>query len=499
MRARTWVLLLWSCFILRATFYACAIPLWEGFDEYSHYARIEYLATHAFEPSRDTPVPEDVARTLGELPTRNGGKSFDEYWKLTPAQRRASFSVPQAFIYEKQQPPLFYWVLAALYRVLGNASLVSRVISMRIFCVLLASVCVPIGFLIARQVFGKLSVALAATTLIAAMPLLTFTATHIANDALAIGLGALVILLALRRQGLALGLALGAALLTKATFLAFLPPILLLLFFRTTRKAAAMALCGAVAIAAWWYSNTWITTGSLTGNFLLMQPSLAQMLWNIPRLDWLKAADFGWMTFVWTGNWSFLVVRSWMYRLMAVLVILAMAGIVQLLRKRNREIALLSAFLGSFALSIGYFALGTFTATGHPGAFGWYACSLAGPFAVAMIAGLRSIAPSRVKPAAGPILVISFAALELFGAHFYLLPYYTGFISHLPNGGLPAFQIAQLEGGGFRQLFERLTLLMPGGLTPPVLMTLWVLFLLATIALMTASIRLARMESSASL
>jgi hypothetical protein len=55
--ARYWVLLLWACFVLRGTFYACAIPLWEGFDEYAHYARIEFLATAGREPTRSKSVP----------------------------------------------------------------------------------------------------------------------------------------------------------------------------------------------------------------------------------------------------------------------------------------------------------------------------------------------------------------------------------------------------------------------------------------------------------
>jgi hypothetical protein len=224
-RVRLWVLLLWGCFVLRGAFYVCSIPLWEGFDEYAHYARIEYLSTLGREPLRTTAVPEDIAETMAYVPTHNGGMSFDEYWRLTPAERKTPLSPPAAFIYEAQQPPLFYWLSSAFYHLLGKSPLVSRVIFLRMLCVLLASFCVPIGFLIGRQVFGNPILALSSTTLIAALPLLTYTATHISNDGLAIGLGTLVVLLVLRRKGVALAAALGAALLTKAYFLAFLPPV----------------------------------------------------------------------------------------------------------------------------------------------------------------------------------------------------------------------------------------------------------------------------------
>jgi 4-amino-4-deoxy-L-arabinose transferase-like glycosyltransferase len=496
MRVRLWVLLLWVCFVVRGAFYVCAIPIWEGFDEYAHYARIEYLAVLGREPLRTTPVPEDIAETMSHVPTHNGGMSFDQYWRLTPAERETPFSTPQAFIYEAQQPPLFYWLSAAFYRLLGQSSLLSRIIFLRMLCVLLASVCVPIGFLIARQVFGNPVLALIPTALIAALPLLTYTATHISNDGLAIGLGTLVILLALRRNGVALAAALGAALLTKAYFLAFLPPVILLLFCRTTRRSAAVALLGAAAIAGWWYRDNWIATRSLTGNILLVQPGMAQIASSIDKLNWIKSADYGWITFVWTGNWSFLTLRSWMYHFMAVLTILALAGVVKLLWK-NREIALLSSFLASFAAALGYYALATFAVTGYPGAIGWYSCCVAGPFAIVITAGLRSIAPRRLKAASGPTLVGAYAALELFGANIYLLPYYAGFVSHSPNGRLPALRVAQLGNGGFRMIFERLALYKPAWLTAPILISLWVSFLLATVALIAVSMYLAHAESSA--
>src|SRR6202011_229140 len=110
------------------------------------------------------------------------GMSFEQYWRLTPAERETAFSIPQAVIYEAQQAPLFYWLSAPLYHLLGKSPLVSRVIFLRMICVLLASLCVPIGFLIARDVFENPALALSSTALIAALPLLTYTATHISND-----------------------------------------------------------------------------------------------------------------------------------------------------------------------------------------------------------------------------------------------------------------------------------------------------------------------------
>jgi hypothetical protein len=209
------------------------------------------------------------------------------------------------------------------------------------------------------------------------------------------------------------------------------------------------------------------------------------------RFPALKAADFAWITFLWTGNWSFIVVRGWMYRAMAALCVVALAGIVYLVGKRNAGVALLSAFVFSFALAIAYFAVGSVAVYGDAGAFGWYACCLVAPIAVLLFAGLRTAMP-RFKAAAGPILVIALSALELFGTHIYLWPYYTGFISHLPNGGLPAFRLVQLGHGGFQAIFQRLTLYKPAWMAPPVLIAAWAMFLIATVALAVMSICFAR-------
>ncbi len=309
-------------------------------------------------------------------------------------------------------------------------------------------------------------------------------------------------LLALRLQsgarrvavGVVLAVVLGAALLTKAYFLVFLPPLGLLLFYRATRKAVAIALAGSLVIAGWWYWQTWTTTGSLTGNIAMVAPTFTDVMRAAPKFSVLRAADFAWMSFIWMANWSFIFLRSWMYRAMAVLGVLALAGVVRLLWKRDAAVALLSALLASFALGIAYFALDIFAAGGYPAAFGWYLCCLVATFAILFVAGLRAIAPAKVKPVAVPLLVIAFATLELFGTHILMLPYYTGFISHFPNGGLPAFHLSRLTKGGWRSMLERLAFFKPAWLTASVLGVLWMLFLLATLALVAVSIYLAFAE-----
>ena len=215
------------------------------------------------------------------------------------------------------------------------------------------------------------------------------------------------------------------------------------------------------------------------------------------RAAGLPAVDFGWTTFIWTGNWSFLSVRGWMYRGMAVLVGLSLCGAGRLAWKRRADIAILAAFLTCFALACIYLGMASFAAGASPGASGWYACCLSAPFAVLAGAGLRAVLPGRPQHLAIPLFAAAFSAIDLFGTHFYSLPYYTGLIWHTPAGGLPACGIARFAHGGFGLMWQRLTLAKPAWVSVPVLICLWLLFLAATAVAIAVSIRARHLEPGA--
>jgi len=475
-------------------FYACALPIWEGFDEYAHYARIEYLATEGHEPLRTTPVPADIAETFSHAPLHNGGMATDQYWKLSADERRRGFPVPGQTIYEAQQPPLFYWLMAPLYRSMRGISLAGELMAMRAVCVLLASLLIPLGFLIARRLCGGDLPAIGATALMAALPVMTFTATHVGNEALAIPLGALVLYLTLRGRPVILAAVLGAALLTKAYFLLFLPPIAFTMLFRKTRRSALIALAGAIAMGGWWYWLTWRESGSLTGNIILAGSPGVQLWRLIPTVPWFQAFDFASKTFVWIGNWSFIVLRTWMYRVVDMVALFASCGVAYRIWKREPGIALCGAFVAVFTAGIAYFGLVSFATSGFPGAIAWYACCLSAPIAVLAFVGLRTVTPLKIRSAAGPFLVVLLAAFEMFGVNFLMLPYYGGIISHRPNGALPACRLDQVMTGS-RLMMERLTLYKPVWLTASVLLGLWMLYLTATLALVAISIHMAVRET----
>ncbi len=50
-------------------------------------------------------------------------------------------------------------------------------------------------------------------------------------------------------------------------------------------------------------------------------------------LNWLGVADFAFVSHLWLGGWSFLVLRTWMYRTMELIFLTALVGQVGNLRR----------------------------------------------------------------------------------------------------------------------------------------------------------------------
>src|SRR5260370_3145293 len=102
--------------------------------------------------------------------------------------------------------------------------------------------------------------------------------------------------------------------------------------------------------------------------------------------------------------------------------------------------------------------------------------------------------PAVLTPAVIPAGVICLTALEFFGTHFYAIPYYTGFISRVPSGGVPALNLHQLEGGGIPTMVVRVITNKPELLNATVVVILLALVVTAILAVIVVTIRLARFK-----
>jgi hypothetical protein len=250
----------------------------------------------------------------------------------------------------------------------------------------------------------------------------------------------------------------------------------------------------ALAISAWWYARTFALTGTLTGQQedIAARHSGVSVIHAILNAQWLRISDFTLVSHIWLGGWSFLVVRSWMYRIIECLFLFALFGIVRRLMRRSpdevgRDTLLVLLLPQVFLwLGLAYHALASFRSYGAQGAFGYYAYCFVIPETICLILGLRAALPRSMERFILPVLVVCFSALELYAVNITMLPYYAGFTAHTSRGSVPALHISQLHGGAV-ELFQRLSAGKASVVSAGLLFVLWVLFVLAILAQVVAS------------
>src|ERR1700678_3662450 len=141
-RYRWYLSLIWLFFLLRGAFYCQLIPLWEGYDEWGHYAFIEHLRLYH-----------------GSLPRTSDGVSEEIHQSVETAFIKHEAAEPLK-LFEAQQPPLYYWVLSVPNRIWIGAPISTRVRRLRMFSILIASLAIPFAYLAAFELFYSRRIAL---------------------------------------------------------------------------------------------------------------------------------------------------------------------------------------------------------------------------------------------------------------------------------------------------------------------------------------------------
>jgi 4-amino-4-deoxy-L-arabinose transferase-like glycosyltransferase len=507
--------IVWVAFLVRGTYYCVQQPLWEGLDEWANFAALQHFAARGHMPARTDLVSDEVVRSLELAPLAHGTAAWvsgaadhDAYWQLPAAERArrsaelrsltASYIRPGILPpavqrqYEAQQPPLYFALFALPYRATRNWYLPQQVLLLRLLSLLVASSSIPLAYSVARSVPSARPSAIYIAAFLTAMPAFAIDCARVGCHVLAIPLIAAVLLCALRaRRGSnawdwpLLGLALGTALLSKGYALAAAPlvPLVAILACRTGGSPAnfrpprartlspllggALAILIAAAIAGWWYYANLQSTGTLAGEQMdiAAQTGSAQKLAAVLQVNWLRVLDSAAMTHIWIGGWSFLLLRSWMYRVFELLALAALLGILRNARRllRDPRFLLVGASYALFCLAIAYFAVTAFLAMDLSAAPGWYLNGAAVAEVVLLACGATGIGGLRRAPAYIAGVTVLALALDLYSVHFLLVPYYTGQIRHRPSGSLQSLPLSQL--------------------TVPHPIWLWLAYLAATLAL----------------
>ncbi len=519
-----------GAFFLRGAFYCVLLPAWEGFDEWAHFARAQHTAVTGASPNRTSPVSPEIQRSLKLLPLPHGAwrpagaVTHTQFWDLPADVRLHRQSEllrlpvidppppePSALHYQAQQPPLYYVPMAALLRLVPAATIPDRILLLRLATLILACCALPLCYAAVRSAFVNSGTALAATISAACLPSMLLVVCRVSNDALFILLSTSTLLFALlatrrgaRRDWALFGLSLAAALLTKAAALALLVLIPAAFIARRGSLAGPALATIIAALAAPWYWSTWRATSTLAGeqtHAAVAAASFSQRLDAVASMQWGRIADVAAFTHIWTGGWSFLLLRSWMYRVFEILALGAAAGLLLLswrfLRRRSfspaaRRLILPASAFSAFILALAYHAVAVFLAGGPSATPGWYLnpCFLAELILFGW--GFSSMFGRLVARHAFCLLAVQTAALDLYSTTFILAPYYSGLIRHRPSGSLTTFPLDALtDPGQLAEIVNRLAFHDSPLLGPTGVALLWCAYLLSTLLLMIFAARLA--------
>lgn len=535
-RSHRLLFLIWLCFVLRLVFYAAVYPMWEGLDEWGHMAYVDHLRQTGESPTAQTPISGEIAASFYLLPLAphlpsyvGAGISHEAYWRLPPEERERRERAVQdlrinlpvlpavhAANYQAQHPPLAYWLLHALDAAFGFDALPSRVYALRLALVAIASLCLPLLWMLCRAVFASPALVAPTCLVLAAMPNFAVYVARVSNDGVAVALMtlAMVLFVSQTRMGGALAMGAVAGVLAAVTALSkaygvLLIPIYALAVCASTPskwgdrlKQFTVFLAVFLLIAGWWFVPTFLATGTLSGEQLDVDAAvipLAERIPNLLRVNWWEAWKYGSSSHIWIGGWSFLLLDEWIYWIFRGVGIIAAVGLLRAGYQRWRHGPEKPAFtlpgfwtvplplFTLFVLAIAYQGWQIFNTQGASTAVGWYLSSVANAEAVVLVAGLGYAFGTRHARKLAATLALMLAALDLFTVNLLSLPYYAG-LSQVKPGAMPVFSPSLWPAGGWMEMAQRLSANRPAWLPGDVLLMLWVLYLIGTAALMAMAV-----------
>lgn len=243
-RPELWLLLIVAAYLGIATLYAIAVPAWQAPDEPAHYNYVHELAT------------------TGTFPVLRMGDYDQAYLDQLTSQRFPDELSIAPLRYEAHQPPLYYLLAAALFRLTSG-----ELLPLRLLSIALGGIFVVLVYAIARMVCPhQPRLWLGAAAFVAFLPMHVAMSASVNNDALAEVVLASLLLLSLYYVKMALangsppqwqltaalGVFLGLALITKVSAYAGIPVTLaaLLIGHTQTRPAGSLLVSQRASIAA---------------------------------------------------------------------------------------------------------------------------------------------------------------------------------------------------------------------------------------------------------
>ncbi|HEY4089380.1 MAG TPA: hypothetical protein VGM43_25800, partial [Bryobacteraceae bacterium] len=423
--------------------YSSLLPLWGGFDEPFHFGYVEALANNAgFPDPRSSRLSAEEARAIVLAPAspsvqRNLPQvtTFSQYFALPPEERRtrrrelfaidpALRSNPSRFInYEGLQAPIAYLILSGPERMLAGQPLSFRVLVLRIFCGLSATILLILGTLrLAERLEMPQPWPELLTFCVLSSQMIWATVAHVANDWLAVPLALWLLVLMIdlyergtMRRAIASATVLALGLLTKAYFLAFIPLFAAVcLLRRRFREASVAAIIVAAAAGPWYYRNI-ARYGTISGmQELRLGIHPAQALRAVRPGGIIPAIDMFLRQALWTGDNLF---RSFSVVTLRLIILACVAGLLLWIGSKHKQREwIIAGYCALFALALGYDAAINFVMsngeTMSPGA--WYAQVLVAPLLALVFLGasrlrrIGQVTATAVTLLYGYVLVVTY-------------------------------------------------------------------------------------------
>ncbi len=464
-RRRAAVLAVWIAFLARGSLHVLMEPMWEGFDEPYHLAYVVFVAQNGRPPGYTEPsFPADFGEALEDLPSHLGRAPDFRRWRQLPPQDRTlrrqhaggirPGARPPRYLfrnYERQQPPLFYFVAAPAARALAASGLPGLLVGLRLFCVLLASLMIPFTARLARLLLPQRGLFFA-LPIAALLPNTLFFVDRVTNDALAWPIFAAIcggLVFSARRPGsarrwLMLGLLIAAGVWTKMTLLPALAAaggVVLLARRRCDGRGPAGPLAAVVLPALLiapllaWNTRECGNPFGLTYASQAHPPGLAAVVAQVPRLG-LKSLAASWtINHLWSGGWEFLRPPGAVSYAAAAAVLAAALSVLAWAHRQRRPLPGRSRWMplgiavASFVAAMLFHGLSAQAAGRTAGGEGWY-FDLLRPIEACAAAALLCVAvsPRRTRLAAGVCVAVLVAADSL-GTYALLVTHWAGAVT----------------------------------------------------------------------
>ena len=330
--------------------YLAILPVFEGFDENAHYSNLRQIADTGTIPLYGKSyLDQETIDYQGPVAYSSGTPPFDqnmvylkffthpklvEYYRQTYRQPlpRSPYRVSQVPNWQAQHPPLYYLLLAPLVNASDHVSLVTQFFLLRMVSFLLALAGVAFGLLAFRQPNLPPEADPAVIGFVfypVILPMFFPEFTRIGNDSLClflVGLVAYLLSLWLKNErntkiSIAIGVALGMGLLTKAFFLPITAGLAMFLLIRLwlDKQNVAMRsqrgwnllqiILPALLIGGGWYVYKLIMYGELTGSDWAIRLAhqgglIAGLKENFSLYGLVRGVVGPLVSYSWAGTWS---------------------------------------------------------------------------------------------------------------------------------------------------------------------------------------------------